>query len=415
MEGHGSRPLGIPLRPLVVVVTSAAVIGIASLVYLWPTFGWLHPASSRLIPRTPVYASYYVIAESARDAYLLQRPAGGGPSAANFYRTRDAGATWQRVALPVLRTGFAFVVTSLLEGKLFLRTIPVGFSTGAQQFYIGDGTTWTQITLPDPGTGSLQMIDARLGFFVVTQTAGTPPVPELLIYRTADGGRSWEKRLLLTADHPSGGGLRLTDDNSFFGFTDATHAWRVVVPKSWGIVCGNTSTKDPIQQLMASHDGGGTWTPVSLPNPPQFSTELGTPVFPGASGAGYLPVTVSTYVGQCPPVGLPYAYTTINGGATWSGPERVPGLTLDSSDGIVWWASDGRRLFTSNDQGQNWKTLKPNLPAAAVTLVELYSVDSQTAWSVWLKGNNQSQQQPQVVMRTSDAGGHWSEVKLPGG
>jgi hypothetical protein len=249
MEGHGSRRLGIPLRPLAVVVTSVVVIGVASLVYLWPTIGFLHPASNHLIPRTATYASNDVIAESVSDAYLLQRPPGGGPSSANLYRTRDAGATWHRIALPALPSGFALVVTSLPEGKLFLRTFAFGFSTGAQQFYIGDGTTWTEITLPDPGTGSLQMIDARLGFYVATQTAGTPSVQDLLIYRTVDGGRSREPRLLLTADHPSGGGLRLTDDNRFFGFTDAMHAWLVVVPRSWEIVCGITSTKDPIQAI----------------------------------------------------------------------------------------------------------------------------------------------------------------------
>jgi hypothetical protein len=314
-----------------------------------------------------------------------------------------------------LPNGFFFVVTSLPAGKLLLRTFAFGFSTGAQQSYIGDGTTWTQIMLPDPGTGSLQMIDARLGFFVVTQTEGTPPVQELLIFRTVDGGRTWEQKLSLTADHPSGGGLRLSDDNRFVGFTDAMHGWLDMVPTSWGIVCGTTSTKDPIQQLMASQDGGGTWTPVSLPNPPQFSTELGTPVFPSAGGAGYLPVTVNTYVGQCPPVGLPYAYTTLDEGATWSGPETLPGPTLDSPDGIVWWASDGRQLFRSNNQGQNWRTIKPNLPAAAVTLVELSAVDGQTVWSVWSAGNNQSQPQPQVLLRTSDTGSHWSEVKLPQG
>ncbi len=415
LNGRRLRSLPVPPRLIAIAAASASAIVIASLVYLWPSLSWLHPAPAHPLPRpAATYPSYDVVAESENDAFVLQRPSGGGSPSANLYRTHDAGATWQRIAWPALPTGVAVVVTRLPGGKLFFRSF--GFSTGTQQFYVGDGATWTPITLPDNGSGSLQMIDARLGFYVVTQTAGTPSVQEFLIYRTVDGGRSWEQRLSLTADHPNAGGLpRLSDNNIFVGFSDAMHAWLVVVPASWGIVCGTTSPKDPIQQLMASQDGGATWTPVALPNLPQFSTELGTPFFPRAGGAGYLTIIVNPYVGQCPPVGLNYAYTTLNGGATWSGPERVPGSIYDSPDGITWWASAGRLVFRSNNQGQSWKTMKPNLPAAAVTLVELSAVDAQTAWSLWSKGNDQSRPQPEALLRTTDTGIHWSEVKLPGG
>jgi photosystem II stability/assembly factor-like uncharacterized protein len=400
----------IPPRALVIIAASALAIIVASLVYLWPTTPKrLHPVVLQGIPGPAAYASYDLVAESESDAYVLQRLPGGS---ANLYRTRDVGATWHRIELPASAPGFQVVVTSLPGGKLFLRSF--GFATGAQQFYVGDGTTWSPIMLPDQGSGSLQMIDARLGFYVVTQTGGTPSVQEFLIYRTVDGGQHWEQRIALSAGHPNGGGLRLSDDNRFVGFSDAMHAWLVVVPPSWGIVCGTTSPKDPIQQLMASQDGGATWAPVSLPNLPQFSTELGTPFFPRAGGAGYLTVTVNTYLGQCPPVGLTYAYTTLDDGATWSGPERMPASIFDSPDGIVWWASDGRQVFRSNNQGQSWKTIKPELPAAAVTLVELSAVDAQTAWSVWSQGNDQSGPQQQALLRTTDTGTHWSEVTLPG-
>jgi hypothetical protein len=102
----------------------------------------------------------------------------------------------------------------------------------------------------------------------------------------------------------------------------------------------------------------------------------------------------------------------LNHGATWSGPEKLPGPTLDTHDGVVWWASDGRQLFRSNNQGQNWETIKPNLPGDAVALVELSAVDAQTAWSVWSKGNDQSRPQPETLRKTG-TGTHWSEVKLP--
>jgi photosystem II stability/assembly factor-like uncharacterized protein len=304
------------------------------------------------------------------------------------------------------------VVTRLPQGKLFLRTF--GFATGAQQFYIGDGTTWSQITLPDQGTGSFVMIDARLGFYVANQTARTPSVQELLIYRTVDGGHSWEQRLSLTADHPNGGGLRLSDDNRFVTFSDSIHGWLVVVPPSWAIVCGATSSTDAVEQLMASQDGGANWAAVSLPALPEGSTELGIPFFPGGGAAGYMTATAHTFVRACPPVATTYVYSTLDDGATWLGPRTLPGPYFDSPDGVVWWASDGRRMFRSNNQGQNWQTNVPKLPPAAVTLIELFAVNANTAWSLWSSGSDQGPGR-QTLLRTTDGGAHWSEVNLPGG
>lgn len=400
----------IPPRSLVIIAASALAIVIASLFYLWPTLTWLHPAAVHPLPHL---ASYEVVAESENDAFLIERPSGGGAPSAILYRTHDAGATWHRIAWPAFPSVVALVVTRLPGGELLLRSF--GSSTGGQDFYIGDGATWTQITLPDQGSGSLQMIDTRIGFYVESQSDGIPPVQVFLIYRTLDGGHSWQKMLALTADHPNGGGLRLSDSSRFVAFSDAMHGWIVVVPPSWGINCGTTSPKDPVQQLMTSGDGGATWIPVSLPNLPQFSTELGTPFFPNAGGAGYLTVAVNRYVGRCPPVRLIYAYTTLDDGATWSGPQRLPASIVDSPDGIVWWASDGRGLLRSNNQGQGWETIKPRLPAAAVNLVELSAVDAQTAWSVWSEGKDQIQPQPEALLRTTDTGVHWSEVRLPRG
>ena len=410
MEGQHSGSRAIPPRLIVIAAASAVVIGIASVVYLWPTLSWLHPPKVHGIPRPATYASYDVVAESESDLYLLERPSGGGSASATLDRTQDAGATWHRIALPALPSGVAVVVTSLPGGKLFLRTF--GFSTGAQQFYVGDGTTWAQIALPDQGTGWLQMIDARLGFYVVTQAVGSS-LQELLIYRTLDGGRIWEQRLALTADHPNGGGLHLSDDSRFLAFSDSMHGWQVVVPAHWAIVCGATSSTDAVEQLMASQDGGANWAAISLPALPQGSTDLGPPFFPGGGASGYLTATAHTFVRECPPAGITYVYGTIDDGATWSGPRALPGPYFDTRDGVVWWASDGRKVFRSSNQGQNWQTTVPKLPSAAVTLVELFAVNANSAWSLWSSGSDQAPGR-QTLLRTTDAGAHWSEVKLPG-
>jgi photosystem II stability/assembly factor-like uncharacterized protein len=415
MERQGSRLRAIPLRTLAIVVGSAIAIGVASVFFLWPTVRGLLPAAVHQIPTPAAYATYDVIAESGNDAYLLVRPPGAVLSA-SLYRTRDAGATWHRIALPALATGNGFVLRGLTGGNLFLRTFT--FATGSQQFYVGDGSTWMEIAVPERGGGSLQMVDAQVGFYVATQTAGTPTVQELVVYRTQDGGHTWEQRLNLNTVHSSGGGLFLSEVNTFMTFADLLHGWVVVIPNSWGVVCGIPSPIDPAQQLMTSQDGGSTWTPVSLPHLPQGSTQLGIPVFPGPGAGGFLTITANTYVGQCPPVGTTLVYGTLDDGTTWSGPRTLPGPFFpffDTPDGVVWWASDGRQLFRSNNQGQTWETTKPHLPAAAVTLEALFVVNAQTAWSLWSAGSDQQAPPRENLLRTTDAGAHWSEVKLPGG
>jgi photosystem II stability/assembly factor-like uncharacterized protein len=411
MDPLGSRLRAVPLRTLAIVAGSAISIGVAALIFLWPAVRGPLPAVVHQTPTPTAYPAYDVVAESANDGYLLVRPPGAVLSA-SLYRTRNAGATWQRIALPASASGNGFVLTSLPGGNLFLRTFTL--ATGSEHFYVGYGNRWMEVAVPEHGSGSLQMVDPQVGFYVATQTAETPVVQELVVYRTLDGGHTWEKRLNLNAVQASGGGLHLSDVNTFMTFADSLHGWLVVIPNSWGVVCGIPGPTDPAQQLMTSQDGGSTWAPVSLPHLPQGSTQLGIPVFPGSGASGYLTITANTFVGKCPPVGTTFAYGTLDGGTTWPGPRTLPGILFDSPDGVVWWASDGRQLFRSNNQGQSWQTTKPRVPAAAVTLEALFVVNAQTAWSVWSAGSDQQQPQRESLLRTTDAGAHWSEVKLPG-
>jgi hypothetical protein len=413
MERHDSRSSSVPRRSVGVIVASIAVIGFASVIYLWPTIHWPHPAVVHQTPRpTPTFPSYDVVVESGTSAYVVLRPGGPGPWYDSLYHTQNAGATWLPIALPVLPPGTSFVMRRLPEGNLFLQSFD--FNTGGQHFYLGHGSTWAEVTLPNQAGGSLQMIDARVGFNVVTRTAAaSPAVQELLIYRTQDGGHSWEQTLHLDTGHPIGGGLQLADNNSFITFSDRAHGWLVIIPASWGIVCGATNSTDSVQQLMATQDGGASWSAVSLPNLPQSSTQLNTPVFPGGGPAGYLTVNANIFVHDCPPAGINMVFGSLDEGATWSGPQRLPGPFFDSPDGIEWWATDGRRLFRSHNQGARWQTTVPKLPSPSIMLQDLFVVNANIAWSLWSGPIDQTQPQRQALLRTTDAGAHWSEVKLP--
>lgn len=398
----------VPRHSLFVDLGSVTAVVVVSVIYLWPIHGWPQPPKVVRVPGPAAYASYDVVAESASDAYLLIRPP-GGLLAVSLYRTQDGGTTWHRIALPTPVSG-GYGLSMLRGGYLFLRTFTV--DTEVAQFYVGDGNTWVQIPPPDQDSGSLQMVDSRVGFYVVTTTSRAPVSPALLIYRTQDSGHTWDLRLALRADHPSGGGIQLSDANRFISFSDGTHGWMGVIPPSWGIVCGTPRSADPQQRLMASQDGGETWAAVRLGDSPPGSTEIGTPVFPVQGPAGYLPITANTYVGQCPPTAITYLYCTLDGGVTWSGPRRPPAPVFDSPDGVNFWAFDGHQLFRSADQGSSWRTIKPKLPSGATAMQELVVASIHTAWAVW--SGPEGQPTRQMVLRTTDDGAHWSVIKLPG-
>jgi photosystem II stability/assembly factor-like uncharacterized protein len=253
--------------------------------------------------------SFMTFPDRAHGWVMTDAGATIGKQAININRTVDGGASWQRMyTLPPGADG------------LPLREDPagIGFGGGKVGFTFVDantgwlvlnyglgllvshdaGRTWT----PSGPSGINSSIDLEpLQFFssqdglVVAHTKPPPqPAPgeSLSVYRTRDGGRSWQK------------GLAVDGASGHVSFITANEGWAAsaVFPKI----------------LHHTTDGGASWQAIQTSEP-----SPGTGTWKGAVGIYF----VDRLVGYAfsPPLTRPYErapggtlFRTADGGATWT-------------------------------------------------------------------------------------------------
>ncbi len=364
------------------------------------------PGPSHVIPQpSPAFPDYSVVPINATTAFVVV--GSRSTSSPVFYTTVDAGTVWRRVSDPIPKSELLASARLLADGALFLETWD---RTDQRQThaYVGDGATWTEVHQPQLGGGWPRMLNSRVGFYFVSGQAISTNQHDLAIFRTLDSGNHWDRMLQLDAGHPNAGGLSISEEHSTW-FTDATQGWLVSTAQPYAIVCGRTGWT-PAGRLLASEDGGQHWSERRLQPLPDGSAQLGPSLIVRGS-AGYMLARVQPYVGRCPPEPVEYAYATLDGGLTWSPPRRLPTESFFTLDGVDWWATDGKRLLRSRDQGVSWTAAVARLPASNGMLDGLYPVGGDNAWSFWVSAVNQTARA--ALLRTTDGGANWTEVKLP--
>ncbi len=311
------------------------------------------------------------------------------------------------------------------------------------------GNTWADVTPPEP----IPAADARLsaiGFFQDASAAWvtysrmdmTPPTGEV-VWRTADGGQSWQPSYALDTSGlmevyvPSDllfsgqSGWLLThvgagmnhDYVALFNSTDGGVTWtRLLDPYNdggiqscrktgirfvdgqHGWLTGTCSGVAPGVFLFETADGGASWQAVTLPPPPasptlfeDFSVGCGSSdpaIFDTQSVK--LVVACDNY-NQSPVATQSFLYSTGDGGLTWT-VSSFPGGTLLMLDATTGWAFS-RDIYQTTDGGANWTKL------TTVSWDAQFSfVSPQVGWAVARSGDLIA------LVTSANNGKTWAEI-----
>ncbi len=247
-----------------------------------------------------------------RDVYFAGAATGG------IWKTEDAGIRWRPVfddqavhaigALAVSESDPNVVWAG--TGETFIRA---NVSIGTGVFRSTDaGESWTAMGLEE---------SARIGRIVIHPTNpdivyaaslghAYTPQPERGVYRTMDGGETWEQ--VLFVDENTGASDLVMDPNNprilFAGM------WQLEI-KTWGRVSGG-----PGSGIFMTKDGGDTWTRLEGNGLPQHDV-------------GKVAVCMSKSDSR-----RVYALIETSDGAPWEGGEAESGELWASSDGGESWS-----------------------------------------------------------------------------
>jgi photosystem II stability/assembly factor-like uncharacterized protein len=318
-------------------------------------------------------------------------------------RTVDSGRHWRNVS-PL--TGYVGSSSFLNADDAWIEAGFVGYPKTAPMYRTRDGgRSWQRIGAV-PNDCQLQFVDELHGWCTLIGAAlGSESVD---LWRTSDGGVTWTRASRSTfvgagngASTP--GAIPVGCDKSVT-FTSPTVGWSPF----WCSAGGGAAAP-----LYQSTDGGSTWhalPSVPFPSLPSGVTGdsgsgLGTPVARGAD----LAMTLNIW-------GRPGATaiaTSADGGTTWR-TQLVPNPTkvwvVDVIDPTHWRLADGTVFMATDDAGNHWRTTTPNVhmkdPYGA--LVELKFLSTDLGWAI--PGSNGG-----PLSWTTDGGASWKPITITAG
>jgi photosystem II stability/assembly factor-like uncharacterized protein len=246
------------------------------------------------------------------DVYYIGAASGG------IFKTTDGAATWTAIfdEAPVSSVGSLAVApsnASVIWAGTGETSIRSNISIGDGIYRSTDaGKTWSHMGLGATGRIGRIVIDPRNEDVVVACALGHAygPQPERGVFRTSDGGRTWEKTLFV--DENTGcSDVAMDPGNPRILFAGM---WQLEI-RTWGRTSGGGGSG-----LFRSKDGGITWTRLE---------GHGLPVKP----VGKISVAIAQ-----------------------SRPSRVYAL-IETGDGVPWEGNDTEsgQLWRSDDSGDTWE------------------------------------------------------------
>jgi photosystem II stability/assembly factor-like uncharacterized protein len=280
-----------------------------------------------------------------------------GASGGGVWHTDDAGHHWWPMADDALTAGAvgAVAVADADPTVLYVGTGSVcirgNVSVGRGAWKSEDrGDTWTFIGLPASGAIGEIVVHPDDPATVYAAALGNPfgPNPERGVYRTKDGGESWENVLFLN-DSTGAVALAMNPENPEEIFAGMWRAER----KPWTLISGSEDGG-----IYRSRDGGDSWTKLTGGLPEGLVGKVGLSISPAN------PSRVWAMVEAEPGNGL---WRSDDSGDTWAfvnGESRLAGrafyyhhVVADPTDDNTVYVLN-TRLYRSTDGGESF-TLIP--------------------------------------------------------
>ena len=181
-----------------------------------------------------------------------------GASGGGVWKTTDYGQTWRPVSDGYFRTGSIGAI-AVAESDPNIVYVSTGSDGLRSNVIIGTGVykstdagrTWTNVGLERTGNSGAVLIHPENPDVAYVAAIGNPfaPNPERGVYRTTDGGGSWEQ-VLFVSDKTGAVDLEFAPDNPDEIYASMWLAER----KPWTIISGGDEGG-----VYKSSDGGDTW------------------------------------------------------------------------------------------------------------------------------------------------------------
>jgi photosystem II stability/assembly factor-like uncharacterized protein len=339
------------------------------------------------------------------------------------------------------------------EGGAFLRTLD-------------GGASWTFSILPGGGWGqALAFKDVQIGLACeIDFVQGTGQQSNL--YRTGDGGRTWDKIMPLhrirPISWPAGDTVYMAGDSSVLVSRNAGRNWETLrsfslgvkdisffTPKLGYVLAQKDDGPGAVAEIFRTSDGGIHFDSVPLPDSVFIYSQdfrdaqngviigggpTGKVLFKSQDSAKTWTKTVFSDSGLPDLQHIRFSdnlngvgfgswsgciFKTHDGGASWSllgdkGLYSMYNQTVFPTDRIAYRVSDFGAIEKSRDGGASWSLLNRGILLTTGVLYDVHFADSRNGCAVGIIATVPSQGNQSLILRTTDAGNHWDTVPSPG-